>query len=162
MATVVIIINHWHSFYAFNWILSLVELLPNCSPWFVNSLHMFNAPGLRIVLTAAFNIIFHWSTCVLSPHAAAAKTGCVCCLLTGRQTHIMQWMEVIFYLFFFCPSSVLRQQQLLWPTYWLVNRHTLFLSHTRTHIRTHAHRRAHIYPYTSCIHVNTSIHLHTL
>lgn len=60
---------------------------------------------------------------------------------------------------FFSSSSVLRQQQLLWPTYWLVNRHTLFLSHTHTHT-THGCTHVPTYFMHVCLWIKAFIHTH--
>lgn len=106
----------------------------------VNSLHMPYIHQGWAVLTAVSIIIFHPNTCVQAPHGAKGLTGCVCCSVTGYKhkwcnvlTNISQWMEVNFFL-----SSILRQQQLLWPTYQLVNRHTL--SHTHKHSSAHTEK----------------------
>lgn len=77
---------HLYIYYVLNWILSFMQSWALCksfSLWFVNSLHMLIYIRALTLVTAAFTIIFHWNTCVLSPHAAAAKTGCVCCFMTG-------------------------------------------------------------------------------
>lgn len=79
-------------------------------------------------------------------------------LATGTHS-ITQWM---FFFFFSCPS-ILRQQQLLWPTYWLVNRHTqFFFSRTHTWAHKHTHGRTHVPTYFmhTCLWIQAFIRTH--